>query len=520
MLVAVPIAASLTVLPGERCPFPEFIPQDVWVGLPWYAQLACRLLHERALGPASRFADYLPALPARVDLPAAWPRHAVAALQYPYLEQQILDEQEEWARLSDRLKPYLSRRRLAAEDLYWALAAVRSRTFAGPYFPTPPAVKLAAGAVAAAAVAAAQAALSGGAVGAGGAEVGSLLTAVLPALAAALGVPAAWQAAEARRAASGEPGTVLYSVCPFIDMFNHDSRAQSECVFAPWRGEFRVAAGEPHRRGAQVAINYGSQSNDALLQRYGFVQLDGNPNDRYVFEDLLRPLERALQAGAGGAACGRVTRVELADAARRAGAPAGSLDQVPVTAAGGFPEPARQAVAALLAELARRQPSPAAAGAAGAAPSEATLQEVLDAVCQAELAASGSSLADDEAALAQLAAWQDDVAARQAAAQAEMEAAPTALGPSVSEQTASLEGVAIGEGAGVAAAAASAPLGEGEEGTTPAVAAGEEPSPPPPPVEPPAELAVQGGEAERLRTVLSFRIAKKRVLTALAGGTQ
>ena len=62
------------------------------MGLPWYAQLALKLLHERSLGPASRFADYLPALPASaaaVDLPATWPTQAVRALQYPYLEEQV-----------------------------------------------------------------------------------------------------------------------------------------------------------------------------------------------------------------------------------------------------------------------------------------------------------------------------------------------------------------------------------------------------------------------------------------------
>ncbi len=59
------------------------------MGLPWYAQLALKLCHERSLGAASRFADYVAALPRHVDLPATWTRDHVRRLQYPYLEQQV-----------------------------------------------------------------------------------------------------------------------------------------------------------------------------------------------------------------------------------------------------------------------------------------------------------------------------------------------------------------------------------------------------------------------------------------------
>ena len=55
--------------------------------------------------------------------------------------------------------------------------------------------------------------------------------------------------------------------------------AQSECVYDPWRSEYRVVAAEAARPRQEVLIDYGSQSNDALLQRYGFVE-DSNPHDR------------------------------------------------------------------------------------------------------------------------------------------------------------------------------------------------------------------------------------------------
>ncbi|EFJ42251.1 hypothetical protein VOLCADRAFT_107344 [Volvox carteri f. nagariensis] len=246
-LVAVPWQSSLVVRPGERCPFPDFIPQGVWSQLPWFAQLACKLLHERALGPASRFADYLPVLPERIDLPALWPAEHVRQLQSPYLEQQILDEQEEWAELYNRVRRHLDRRGLTCTDFFWSLSCVRSRTFAGPHIPTPMPAKVLVGAAVAGVVAAVTAAVP--------TEPAFAVTALLPAVLTA-----------------------------------------SECIFAPWRDEFRVVAGEAVQRGQPVLISYGNQSNDALLQRYGFVQLDGNPHDRTVVLTAAGAPQQTLQA--------------------------------------------------------------------------------------------------------------------------------------------------------------------------------------------------------------------------------
>ena len=65
--------------------------QAAWAGLPWYGQLALKLLHERAQGRASQYADYLEVLPSArdVDLPVLWPEEALAALQYPHLGLQV-----------------------------------------------------------------------------------------------------------------------------------------------------------------------------------------------------------------------------------------------------------------------------------------------------------------------------------------------------------------------------------------------------------------------------------------------
>ena len=48
-------------------------------------------------------------------------------------------------------------------------------------------------------------------------------------------------------------------------------------------------------QGAQVFISYGQQSNDSLLQYYGFVE-PGNPHDTYVVPDLAAAVGPALAA--------------------------------------------------------------------------------------------------------------------------------------------------------------------------------------------------------------------------------
>ncbi|GFR52570.1 hypothetical protein Agub_g15162, partial [Astrephomene gubernaculifera] len=646
LLVAVPLQAALFVRPGERCPFPDFIPQPIWAKLPWFAQLACKLLHEQSHGSASRFADYLPALPTRVDLPALWPAEHVTHLQYPYLEEKILAEEREWAQLYDTLAPHLASRRLSRQDLFWALACVRSRTFAGPHLPTPPAVKLAAGAVAALVVASTVAGLAQGVdVAAGGGSTATVAVAAAAAVAAGLGVPVAWQGAEVRRAQEGGVGTELFAMCPFIDMFNHDSRSKSECVFDPWRLQFVVAAApvaaaaadgntNTHskgndavaakaaaaaacgeiRPGQQLLLNYGSQSNDALLQRYGFVQpMDDNPYDRYVLQGFTSKLERVLLAmvavelkaveteeeGAGKAAHMVYDTAQASQAAVEIRAAVQKLredlqgegllgDQVMITASG-FPPPITQAVASLRVGLLARCKS-------GTSPlgqhspqqhdravSNITPEAVLARVCAEELGATATTLEEDEAALAQLEAWEAAASAAEdeaktrttsaaAAAEAKVETADKeASRPGVMEDAATLSSTlgepAVEHRATIALATAAAlgnnndsvnssgsssssscimtvteatgvreasleltplppPCSESHIGSSAAPSgtslvdppsAAEECCPTAPPglqvvaveepveLQPPAEL---GGEVEKLRTVLAFRIAK------------
>jgi hypothetical protein len=53
------------------------------------------------------------------------------------------------------------------------------------------------------------------------------------------------------------------------------------------RDAFLVAAAAGYAPEAQVFISYGAQSNDSLLQMYGFVEPD-NPHDVYTMTTLLK----------------------------------------------------------------------------------------------------------------------------------------------------------------------------------------------------------------------------------------
>ena len=75
------------------------------------------------------------------------------------------------------------------------------------------------------------------------------------------------------------------------------SRAES-CSCRMWtieQQEFQLTQVLPGLQGTQVFISYGQQSNDSLLQYYGFVE-PGNPHDTYVLPDLAAAVGPALAA--------------------------------------------------------------------------------------------------------------------------------------------------------------------------------------------------------------------------------
>ncbi len=145
---------------------------------------------------------------------------------------------------------------------------------------------------------------------------------------------------------------------------------------------------------------------------------------------------------------------------------------------------------------------------------------LLAAAARTELAAAATKLHEDEAALGQLVAWQEylvrraaedekvaaferEKAEREEKVRREREAAVLAAEAAVGAGPGD-----VGEGGQVGAEGERE--GEGAEGQEEEQVFVRET-----PVPPPAELEEMGGDVERFRTVVAFRVAKKRVLTSL-----
>lgn len=75
-----------------------------------------------------------------------------------------------------------------------------------------------------------------------------------------------------------------YALAPGIDFFNHSDKVVglADVSYEYFADRFVVRSGEQYNSGDQVYISYGPQSNDSLLQFYGFVE-DDNANDNYTF---------------------------------------------------------------------------------------------------------------------------------------------------------------------------------------------------------------------------------------------
>ena len=72
---------------------------------------------------------------------------------------------------------------------------------------------------------------------------------------------------------------------------------QGGVTYAYFRSAIVATAGRPFTAGDQVFISYGKQTNDRLLQFYGFVEED-NPNDIFVICNSVSKLRRQGIKGA------------------------------------------------------------------------------------------------------------------------------------------------------------------------------------------------------------------------------
>ncbi|CAJ1406741.1 unnamed protein product [Effrenium voratum] len=267
-IITVPANCALQVTTAGPCPG-DFVAEEVWQKLPWWAQLAVLVLREVK---QPRLAEWAATLPQSFEeIPLNWTNEELAWLEYPALLQQIEKQRQEIeAAFRDASASSLS---FTEAEFLWAVQLVRSRAFSGPYEGRQAqdrAVQLA--------------------------FIGVLLVlsigtgfvtpenGVNGALAAAIAIPLTdflvGQTSSLKR----------HVVCPVVDYLNHDGATISDIAYEYFGDAFVVRINGGFKEGEEVCINYGEQrSNDTLLQFYGFVERD-NANDTYTM-DILRHLD-------------------------------------------------------------------------------------------------------------------------------------------------------------------------------------------------------------------------------------
>ncbi|GLC36601.1 hypothetical protein PLESTB_000254700 [Pleodorina starrii] len=369
LLVEVPRRSAVVLAPKQRNSCPGLVTDEWWRAAPWFAKMGVMLLWHKRQGGQSSLAPWIAQLPADTGVPVLWGERQLAALQYPHLIAQVKEQQREWQQLYDELVRTgtpAGAQPPSREDFFWAMSCVRSRTFSGPYIGSTLQDRLR--------TAALVAALAVGNTALGLADPQKTLSAAI----AVLLFNVLYELILSR-------SLKQYAICPLIDLFNHNSAVQSEVSYNYFGDSYSVVASREFKKGEQVFISYGAQSNDSLMQYYGFAEAD-NPQDVYVMSDMLRWLTALRPVGQ--------SRLE----ALKASPLAACLQQVVIQRAG-FPAEALQAVRFLMAGEQQAAAGVSSASKAGSPEQEAQLALLLAEVVRAELEQMGSSLKEDLALL-------------------------------------------------------------------------------------------------------------------------
>ncbi|EFJ50052.1 hypothetical protein VOLCADRAFT_104004 [Volvox carteri f. nagariensis] len=369
LVVEVPRRSAVVLAPKQRNSCPGMVTDDWWKSAPWFAKMAAMLLWHKRQGSQSPLAPWIAQLPSDTGVPVLWDERQIAALQYPYLIAQVKEQQREWQQLYGDLVRSGTPAGVQApsrEDFFWAMSCVRSRTFSGPYIGSTLQDRLrTAGLVAV---------LAAGNTVLGLADPQKTLSAAI----AVLLFNVLYELILSR-------SLKQYAICPLIDLFNHSSAVQSEVAYNYFGDSYSVVASREFKKGEQVFISYGAQSNDSLMQYYGFAEAN-NPQDVYVMTDMLRWLTAVRSVGQS-----------RLDALK--GSPlANSLQQVAIQRAG-FPSETLQAVRFLLAADSEAGADVSSFSKSGSPDQEAQLAEVVAEVVRRELGHLGSSLQEDLALL-------------------------------------------------------------------------------------------------------------------------
>mmetsp|Transcript_48704 Transcript_48704/g.123010 ORF Transcript_48704/g.123010 Transcript_48704/m.123010 type:complete len:524 (-) Transcript_48704:420-1991(-) len=366
-VVSLPKGRALLVVPRQSCGCPELVDPSFWSSAPWFLKMSLLLLAETRKGAQSRLAGYVQSLPEGFDTPFHWEPADLAQLQYQPLVRLVEQQQQEWADAYQRLKEATPSSPLSYTELVWGMECVRSRCFSGPYTGGSIRQRIVLGATI---------------IGLAAFAVASqhvLIEDALNGLIAAFGFNILYDFFLSQK-------LKWYAVCPVIDHMNHKSTVESDVSWEYFSDRFVVTATQGWKAGEQVYINYGKQSNDSLLQYYGFVE-EENPNDTFVVDDM----GRFLLEAAGGEVQARGRRWQDANLSEQ-------LAQVTLSRKG-VPAAALVAARLLVMTDADAQRGLESANAELEAAKEAQALGLVAGALKAVEASMGSSLAQDQKAL-------------------------------------------------------------------------------------------------------------------------
>lgn len=276
-LVTIPANLAIEVTNARPpTPFPKFVAQQFWEGCLWDQRLAFYLLYEsKVLREQSEKSAWIRQLPSSYSTPYSWNDELLNELQYPSLMNRVARQRKDWTTFFDKWQTSASETKGAEfldsgikyNDVLWALQTVNSRAFSGAYEGSSADQRQ-------------QLLLFTGA-----------LTLVWPlaglgtweqSLSAAIAVALSIFLRDVLTSSSiSNAALKRYVICPFIDMFNHRSGCVSDVSYNYFANQFELRT-EGYKRGEQVYLSYGRQTNDRLLQYYGFVD-KGNRFDNYDF---------------------------------------------------------------------------------------------------------------------------------------------------------------------------------------------------------------------------------------------
>lgn len=268
-VVTMPRNLALSIVIGQKSPFPSLVQEDVWQACGENVKLGLVLLREAKRGQDSPWQLWIKSLPHEVATLMHWTDKELQQLQldststeqqfYDQIKQQLADITDDYRRLQS--EPLANDLDITLQDLIWASDIVTSRSFV---FPKQEAwwSPLAMGTVVVAAGLAFKAPF-----------VNRWQYSSQVSAGCRYAFTACMAAAFFQNKYSTE-GSHEVALLPVIDLLNHNSTSQGELRAGRFSSSLQAVSG-PHGfvAGQEVTHSYGDKSNEMLLQFYGFVEM-------------------------------------------------------------------------------------------------------------------------------------------------------------------------------------------------------------------------------------------------------